>query len=114
MKLPRLARITAFALAALVSVPTAAGPSEDAESAYKNGDYATALRLSRELADQGDAQAQSRLGLMYREGHGVPQDYQQAVQWFLKAAEQGRANANVVSGACTRAAVASQRTTRRQ
>src|SRR5271170_4185690 len=93
MNLIRFARFTVFTLIASLSIPSTAGPSEDADAAYRNGDYATALRLSRELAEQGDAMAQSRLGLMYRDGHGVPQDDQQAVEWFRKAAEQGRANA---------------------
>jgi hypothetical protein len=36
----------------------AIGPLEDGLAAAKRGDYATALRLSRPLADQGDAVAQ--------------------------------------------------------
>ena len=43
--------------------------------AYERGDYATALRIMRELADQGDADAQTNLGLMYDKGQGVTQDY---------------------------------------
>ena len=34
------------------------------------GDYATALRLWRPLADQGDASAQYNLGVMYAKGRG--------------------------------------------
>ena len=30
---------------------------------------------------------------MYAKGQGVQQDYQQAVQWYRKAAEQGNADA---------------------
>ena len=30
---------------------------------------------------------------MYRQGHGVPQDYAQAAVWYRKAAEQGDAGA---------------------
>lgn len=41
----------------------------------------------------GQADAQYRLGLMYEDHLGVPQDYQQAYAWFLKAAEQGQADA---------------------
>jgi len=44
-------------------------------------------------ARQGDAQAQTDLGLMYGLGQGVPKDYQEAVKWFRKAAEQGLARA---------------------
>ena len=37
--------------------------------------------------------AQRNLGLSYREGDGVPQDYALAVQWLRKAADQGTADA---------------------
>ena len=46
-----------------------------------------------QAAEQGNAQAQLDLGVMYYKGEGVRQDYAQAVQWFRKAAEQGDANA---------------------
>lgn len=35
---------------------------------------------------------------MYDEGRGVKQDYQQAIQWYLKAAEQNYANSMVSLG----------------
>ena len=44
-------------------------------TAAQNGDFATALRQWTPLAKQGDAVAQFNLGLMYRNGNGVPQDY---------------------------------------
>lgn len=47
----------------------------------------------RRLADQGVAGAQYNLGVMYKKGQGVPQDYAEAAKWFRKAAEQGRADA---------------------
>jgi TPR repeat protein len=43
----------------------------------------------RSKADQGNAQAQSNLGVLYFKGHGVLQDYAMARQWFEKAAAQG-------------------------
>ncbi len=61
--------------------------------AYNRKDYATALREWRPLAEQGDADAQYNLGLMYDRGYGVPQDYVQARQWYEKAAAQGDARA---------------------
>ncbi len=39
-------------------------------AAYKQGDYATALREWRPLAEQGDASAQSFLGSRYVDGLG--------------------------------------------
>ncbi len=49
-------------------------------------------------AEQGDADAQYNLGLMYAEGDGVPQDDKQAVHWFTKSAEQGDAGAQFSLG----------------
>ena len=44
-------------------------------------------------AEQGHANAQFNLGLMYSNGEGVPEDDAEAVKWYRKAAEQGYANA---------------------
>ena len=52
----------------------------------------------RRQAEQGDAEAQNNLGLMYYTGRGVPQDYQEAGSWFRKAAEQGFAEAQYFLG----------------
>jgi TPR repeat protein len=62
-------------------------------AAAQSGDYATALRELTPLAKQGDAKAQYNLGLMNRDGQGVPQDYKTALKWFRLAAEQGDADA---------------------
>ncbi len=60
-------------------------------AAYDRGDYATALREWRPLAEQGDAEAQNSLGYMYSHGEGVTQDHAEAAKWYRKAAEQGLA-----------------------
>ena len=67
----------------------AAGGIERGGAAYNQGDYGTALREWRPLAEQGDAGAQLNLGYMYDNGYGVPQDYKEAIKWYLRAAEQG-------------------------
>ena len=68
-------------------------------AAYNKGDYASALKEWRPLADQGVAAAQFNLGLMYYDGHGVPLDYAEAANWFTKASEQGYAKAQYNLGA---------------
>ena len=60
--------------------------------AFKRGDYATAMRVLKPLAEQGVELAQYTLGLMHAEGLGVPQDYGAAVPWYRRSAEQGNAN----------------------
>tara|TARA_B100000686_G_C16616021_1_gene876506 strand:- start:307 stop:900 length:594 start_codon:yes stop_codon:yes gene_type:complete len=66
--------------------------------AYGSGDYATALREWRLLAEQGHAIAQFNLGVMYDKGEGVLQDNKTAVKWYTLAAEQGHANAQFSLG----------------
>ena len=44
-------------------------------------------------AEQGNADAQYNLGVMYDNGRGVPQDDKTAVKWYRLAAEQGDASA---------------------
>jgi TPR repeat protein len=61
--------------------------------AAQRGDFATALREWRPLAEQGNADAQFNLGVMYRKGKGVIQDYKEAAKWYRLAAEQGFADA---------------------
>jgi TPR repeat protein len=83
----------AIALWLSLAVPAAAGPLDDGVAAYQKGDLATALRLTRPLAEQGNASAQALLALMYALGQGVPQDYATALVWYRKAADQGLASA---------------------
>jgi len=61
--------------------------------AYEKGDYATALKEWKPLAEQGHANAQHNLGQMYLQGHGVIQDYEVAFKCFKLAAKQGHVNA---------------------
>jgi uncharacterized protein len=62
-------------------------------AAFRSGDFATALREFRTLAEQGDTVAQFNLGEMYRLGDGVSEDHKRAAGWYTLAAEQGHATA---------------------
>jgi len=73
-------------LALSFAAPVAAGTLEDGVAANDSGDYATALRLWRPLADQGTAAAQNSLGFMCDTGRGVPKDYVLAYMWSNLAA----------------------------
>ena len=77
------------ALAFMLSLPVAAQDFEKAEEAFERGDYATALRELRRLAEQGYAPAQNKLGDMYYFGFGVLSDNAEVVKWYRRAAEQG-------------------------
>jgi len=87
------ATLTALFLAVAMLEAANAGPFDVALAAAEQGDYVTALRLWRSLAEQGDADAQYNLGVMYGNGDGVPRDYAEAMKWHRKAADQGNGNA---------------------
>ena len=57
--------------------------------AFERGDYGTALKKLRPLAERGVPKAQHTLGQMYNEGKGLPRDHAEAAKWFRKAADQG-------------------------
>ncbi len=88
-------------LLAVVVVLMAAPAWADFEAgveAYNRGDYATALKEWRPLAEQGDAVAQYFLAHMYENGQGVPQDDVQARMWLNLAAAQGNKTARKMRG----------------
>ncbi len=58
---------------------------EDGREAAVNGDFATAHRIWMWLAEKGDARAQFNLGLLYKNGEGVPQNLDIAVKWYIKS-----------------------------
>jgi TPR repeat protein len=65
---------------------------------FQNGqgvaqDYAEAARLYGLAAAQGDADAQSNLGIMFENGQGVAQDRAEAIRWYRLADAQGEADA---------------------
>jgi TPR repeat protein len=66
------------------------------DAAYKSGDYASALRELKPLAEQGHAGAQNTLGVMYNMGRGVPRNDKTAVMWYQLAPEQGHAKASTI------------------
>ena len=51
-------------------------------SAYKSGDYETALYEWNILAEMGDMTSQYNLGVMYFLGQGTNQNYDEAVKWY--------------------------------
>lgn len=55
--------------------------------------YDDALEWYRKAADLGSDRAQYDLGIIYEQGHGVPQNLDEAVKWYRMAADQGNAGA---------------------
>ena len=61
------------------------GSPEGALKLFCEGTFAK----TKEAAEMGFAPAQAMLGMMYANGSGTLQDYQQAAGWWQKAADQG-------------------------
>jgi clan AA aspartic protease (TIGR02281 family) len=92
------AMLTASIMLMASAGTTFAGPLEDADAAYNRIDYGTALRLWRQLADQGNPQAQNKLGEMYLNGLVEPSKGElvnctEALKLFGIAANHGLAAA---------------------
>ena len=73
--------------------------SEAPPVAIDHRGHAFSTEELRKLAEQGDADAQWQLGILYHDGETVPKDDAIAVQWFEKAAEQGYVRAQSTLGA---------------
>lgn len=71
---------------------------DDGYTAYIRQDYKRAFELFHSAAQKDIDQAQYNLGVMYKEGSGIPQDYATAVWWFRLAARQGYALAQLSLG----------------
>ena len=93
MKLAFKHTIATILLMLSIAAPMVAGPLEDGYSAYTRGDFATAMRIMRPLADQGHVTAQNVVGLMYYFNYGG--DYVSAYMWFNLAGAQGNAFAEM-------------------
>jgi len=60
----------------------------EAHSAYNARDFTRAFTLYKELAKQGNADAQTSLAFMYQNAQGTPKDTAQARLWYEKAAQK--------------------------
>ncbi|RKY26624.1 MAG: hypothetical protein DRP83_03880, partial [Planctomycetota bacterium] len=91
----------------LISLLSSQGPAQplDSSEIQKNASDAASdswnkfVENKRKAAEQGNADAMVDLGMIYVRGQGVPQDYQEAANWFRKAAKKGNAVAMAMLGA---------------
>ena len=73
--------------------PAFAGDFASAMKDYRTRDFTSAFGKFHALAQEGDADSQYNLALMYHHGKGTDQDFTQAAKWYLRAAEQGNPSA---------------------
>lgn len=71
----------------------------DGWRAYRSGEFQTAYKIWLPLARSGSDLAQNNLGMMYLNGRGVAQDYNQAAHWFSLAVANGNVEAQTSLGA---------------
>ena len=86
----------ALALTLLVALATLGCSNVDEKDfeagmqAYAKGDFATALKKWKPLAEDGNVSAQTNLGVMYYQGRGMDApNYPEALRWYRIAAMQG-------------------------
>ena len=63
-------------------------------------DYKEAVKWYKLAADQGNEEAQYKLGNCYYNGNGVDKNIEEAVKWYKLAAEQGHAKARNALDSC--------------
>ena len=78
-----------------ISTSLAAESMASAVALYEAGEYEAAFVPLVEIADEGSADAQYLLGLMYAQGQGVAQDFYQAGKMYRLAGDQGHAAAQI-------------------
>ena len=78
-------KVLCFVAALMITSSLLAAPTKQAEEV-------------RQLAEQGDIQAQVKLARMYEVGQGVPKDFNEALKWYKEAADHGNALAQGTLG----------------
>lgn len=73
---------------------------EQGLKALDNKDYEKAAKFFEQAANQGNAEAQFWIGLLYDNGDGVYMNKETAVMWYRKSAEQGYVDAQVNLARC--------------
>ena len=71
---------------------------DDAVAALDSGRYQHARESFEALAETGNSEAQTLLGIMYSEGRGAVHDIEKARHWLARAAHQGSHNAQFLLG----------------
>ena len=92
--MPRIV-LSLFALFIVFATPAVSADLQKGMDAAMRGDFATALREWKPLAEQGDAKAQFNLGVMYDNGRGVVQNFALAHMWWNIAASKGHKDAGL-------------------
>ena len=82
-------RLILLLLTVTAVVPARADAFANGSRAYAAHKYVLSAEILLPLAEQGDARAQTYLGVMYLRGQGVPQNFRVAAYWLHLASEAG-------------------------
>jgi TPR repeat protein len=74
------------------------GSFEAGQAAFDAGDYETAVKILRPLADAGNPRAQYIIGIALLRGNGLTKDQEQATSYLTLSANQQHMEANLVLG----------------
>ena len=76
---------------ALMSTAVGCGEKDGQQDSFQEEAFAqeTVNKVVLHAAEDGDAQAQRSLGMLYYYGVGVKKDRAESVKWLRKAADQG-------------------------
>lgn len=88
----------AFLLLFLIAVLLSGTPSRCDTVENDADSMEQAVDTIKKAAEQGDATAQYKLGVLYIQGVGMMQDSARACYWYRKAAEQGQMEAQYMLG----------------
>lgn len=91
--------------AAASAAAAAAGSFAAGVKAFDQGRHPEAFSLWRPLAEQGNAEAQFNIAVMYEQGLGVAQSDLEAARWYRAAAEAGDVAAQLKMGSLYEAGV---------
>ena len=86
----RLFIFSVLILTLLVSIPAFGADYQKGLNAVRQGNYSAALKEWKPLAEQGYADTQHNLGVIYGTGLGFPQDYAVAHMWWNIAASNSK------------------------
>lgn len=88
MKIKVISSLLVACVIGLTGCASQKGSVADGLSYYDAGDFKNAVSILKGLANDGEAQAQNALGVMYENGQGVQTDYREALKWYGLAAAQ--------------------------
>lgn len=93
VKIPRFITLLFLSITLSACVETDQEKVDRAIQLMKQQNYTAALPILKPLAEQGNADAQFFLYLMYKEGEHIPRDDKQVAYWLEKLAKNGDAYA---------------------